>query len=345
MLQYVIRRIALSAALLLFVTLLTFAMMSAVPGDPALLWVGPRPTPEQVASARDKLGLNRPLYVQYVKHVGRLVKGDWGISLRTKQPVRREIAIRLPATLELVSVSVFLVVLLGLPLGYLGAYHRGRNLDAVSRLVSIAAVSIPVFWLALVMQYTFHGQLGILPLRGRMSDSLLYHEGFKRITGFFIVDAALQTNWRAAIDVVLHLMAPALCLAASSMALVTRMLRSSLIEALEDRFATALVALGISWRVVAWKFALRAAIAPTLTVVGLSFGYLLGGAVVVETVFDWPGIGLFAVNGVLSKDVPTVLGATVVFACAYVVINLVIDIVYGFIDPRVVQTRGFGRLR
>jgi len=337
MIRYLVARTLLSVLLLLLVAVLTFVMIHLVPGDQAALWLGPRPTPEQLSEARQKLGLNKPIYEQFYIYLDKVVHGDLGISLRTKRAVADELRERFPATLELVSGSLLFAVSVGLLIGYLSAHKRGGLIDAISRVLSISGVSMPIFWLALVTQLLFSSELSLLPLQGRLGDEVLRHYPLARITGIYTIDSILQWNWTAFGDVISHLAGPVFCLTLSSTSLISRMFRSSMIEALEDRYVTALQAIGIGRRTVGSKFALRMAIIPTITIVGLTYGYLLGGSFVIESIFDWPGLGKFAVDSLLAKDIPSVLGVTLLYASSYIGINLVIDIVYGLVDPRIVR--------
>ena len=305
-----------------------------MPGDPAYLWAGPRATIEQIQNAHETLGLDKPILIQYFIYLKKISKGDLGISIQTKQAVKKELANRVPATLELILFSIFIIILSSLPLGYWGALKKEKLADSVNRIFYIAGVSFPIFWLGIILQTIFHGKLSIFPLQGRISESILISDNFAPLTGFYILDSLLKLNIHALFNILSHIILPSACIVISSIALISRMFRSSMIEAMENNFVLSLRSFGISKSTIAKKFAFKIAFFPTLNLIGLAFGYLIGGTVVVETIFDWPGLGKFAVDSVFVKDIPSVLGVTLVFSTFYVFINLVVDLIQLFVDPR-----------
>ncbi|MFS8640485.1 MAG: ABC transporter permease [Symbiobacteriaceae bacterium] len=333
--RYVLRRLSLSVLVLVGVTVITFLAARVIPADPAARWVGPHATAEQIERARQELGLDRPLVVQFADYVGGLVRGDWGVSVVTHQPVLDDLLAYLPPTLELVVASTLIALALGVPLGVLGARYRDRLPDHLSRLVAIAGVSMPTFWLAMLLQLVFFRNLGWLPLQGRLDTTfqLLYPE--PAITGSYLLDGLLMGDWSLVAEAGRHLVLPAVALAAYPIGLVMRMVRSSVSEVLyEDHIRTAR-ALGVAEGVVLFRYALKPALGPVLTVVGLSMGYSLTGAFLVEAVFGWPGLGRYAATALVAGDYPAIMGVAILVATAYVILNLVVDLLQAWLDPRI----------
>jgi peptide/nickel transport system permease protein len=331
---YLLRRLILAAVVLAAVSVVTFFVARVVPSDPAALYVGPRPRQEQVEDARRKLGLDRPLPQQYVAYVGDLLRGDLGISLRSKQPISVDLRAFLPATLELVTTATLVSLIIGIPLGvYAGARPNGA-LDHVTRIASIGGVSIPTFWLALILQLVFFRTLHWLPLGGRLSNEVALNNPVNVVTGFYAIDAAVTGNWVAWRDALWHLVLPAVCLAAYPVGLVTRMTRSSMVDVLGERYITAARAEGIPERIIRFRLALKNAILPTLTVLGLTFAYSVTGAFLVEIVFAWPGVGTYVTQSILSVDFPVIIGVTLVVTVVYLLVNLGVDLIHAAIDPR-----------
>lgn len=331
---YLFRRLVLAAVVLAAVSVVTFFVARVVPSDPAALYVGPRPRQEQVEEARRKLGLDRPLPQQYVSYVGDLVRGDLGTSLRSKQPISVDLRAFLPATLELVTAATLLSLVVGVPLGvYAGAKPNGA-FDHVTRVASIAGVSIPTFWLALILQLIFFRTLHWLPLGGRLANDVALNHPVSVVTGFYTIDAAVTGNWVAWRDALWHLVLPAVCLAAYPVGLVTRMTRSAMVDVLGERYITAARAEGIPERTIRFRLALKNAILPTLTVLGLTFAYSVTGAFLVEIVFAWPGVGTYVTQGILSVDFPVIIGVTLVVTVVYLLVNLAVDLIHATIDPR-----------
>jgi len=333
--EYVARRLALAVLVLFSVSVITFAIARIVPSDPAALWVGPRPTQEQIAQARHDLGLDRPLYVQYLRYVDDLVHGNLGVSVKTHQPILRDLKTYLPATLELVLFGMVMAITIGIPLGVLSGAKRNSLLDHGSRLVAIAGVSMPTFWLGLLLQLLFFGRLGLLPLGGRVDRSITLYSPVQQITGFYLIDTVITANWVALKDTLIHLILPAFTLATYAIGLTIRMTRSTMIEVLEEKYIVAARAAGLPERTILFKLALKNAIVPTLTVLGLSFVYSLTGAILVEVIFSWPGLGTYVTNAILNVDFPVIMAVTLVVTVFYVFINLFLDLLQAALDPRV----------
>jgi ABC-type dipeptide/oligopeptide/nickel transport system permease component len=335
MTRYLARRIGTALLVLLGVSLVTFALARVIPSNPAALYIGPRARAEEIARVAEELGLNRPLPFQYLDYMRDMLTGDWGISIGTKRPVLSEILDRLPATLELLIAAMIIAVLAGTFLGVLSAQWRGRPPDLVVRLIAIAGVSMPAFWLGLLLQVLFFRELELLPLSGRLDTDIRFTAPIVPATGFFTIDALLQGNWIALGDAAAHLVLPAVTLAAYPVGLIARMTRASMLEALGQDYVRSARAFGLPERTVIYRLALRNALPPTLTVLGLTLAYSLTGAFFVEIVFNWPGLGQFAVDALLNVDYPTVMGIALLGAAGYVLINLGVDLAQAWLDPRV----------
>jgi peptide/nickel transport system permease protein len=332
---YLLRRLLLAVVVLAAVSVVTFIVARVVPSDPAALYVGPRPRAEQIEAARRVLALDRPLPLQYLSYVSDVVTGDLGVSLRSKQPISEDLRAFLPATLELVVAATLLSLAVGIPLGVYAGAKRGGAFDHATRLLSIAGVSIPTFWLALLLQLLFFRQLHWLPLGGRLSNEVALAHPVDVVTGFYTIDAAVTGNWTAWRDALRHLVLPAVTLASYPVGLVTRMTRSAMVDVLGERYVTAARASGIPESTIRFRLALRNAILPTLTVLGLTFAYSITGAFLVEIVFAWPGVGTYVTQGILSVDFPVIIGVTLVVTVVYLVINLAVDLLHAALDPRV----------
>lgn len=333
--EYIVRRLLMAVGVLISVSVLTFFVARVVPSDPAAAWVGPHPTHEQIAQAREKLGLDRPLYEQYLRYMDGLLHGDLGTSIKTHQPILTDLKVFLPATMELVLVGMVIAIVIGLPLGVLSGAKKGSTLDHSSRLFSVAGVSMPTFWLGLILQLIFFSWLGILPLSGRISTEVALYHKVEQITGFHLIDTVITGNFVAFKDALQHVILPAFTLATFAIGLTIRMTRSTMIEVLSEKYILAARAAGISERTILFRLGLKNAIIPTITVLGLSFVYSLTGAILVEVIFAWPGLGTYVTNAVLSLDFPVIVSVTLVVTVFYVVINLLLDLVQAMIDPRI----------
>jgi peptide/nickel transport system permease protein len=335
LLRYIARRLALAIFVLLAVVTLTFIIARVVPSDPAELYVGPKATEAQRERARVELGLDKPLYVQYASYLEGLLTGNWGISLRAHTSVLSDILTYLPATLEIIILANIIAVLAGIPLGVYSAVKKGSWLDQVGRLAAISGVSIPSFWFALLLQLVFFGTLHLLPLEGRLGADISLTFPIKTITGFYTLDSLLTLNIVGFVDSLRHLILPAIALATYPIGLITRMTRSMMIEVLRETYIKFARANGILERVIIFRHALKNAIIPTLTVLGLSFAYSITGAVLIEIIFGWPGLGTYTLNAIIEADYPAILGVTIFGTMFYIMINLALDVAQSYIDPRV----------
>ncbi len=314
------------------VTLITFIISHLIPGDPARLIAGERATDEIVAAIRTRLGLDLPLYQQYWNYMVALVQGDLGTSIRTSRPVLEDIAAFFPATLELALVALVLATLLGIPLGVLSAVYRNRPLDHLVRTISVTGISTPAFWLGLGLIIIFYGKLGWLPGGGRLAQGMAPPAD---ITGLYLVDSLLAGDMAAFRSALEHIMLPAITLGFVHLGVVARQIRSAMLEQLGEDYVRTARAFGLSpWSVVL-RHALPNALIPSVTVLGLALGDLLYGAVLTETVFGWPGMGAYVVDSIQALDFPAVMGFAVVVSVAYVVLNLLVDLAYRWIDPRI----------
>ncbi len=331
--RYIARRLLNLIPVLLGITLLVFTFLHLIPGDPAVVMAGERATPEQVAALREQLGLNQPLPLQYLIFLGNLLRFDFGTSIISGVPIAEEIRIRWPATFELSVGAMLVAVIVGIPAGVLAAVRKNSAVDNLMMSGSLLGVSLPVYWLGLLLIYLFAVNLHWLPPSGRLSIEAGFN--FKPITGFYVLDALLQGNFKALQDVLAHLVLPALTLGTIPLAILARLTRSAMLEVLSQDYIRTARAKGLLERWVVFKHALKNALLPVVTIIGLQFGTLLGGAILTETIFSWPGIGSWIYEGILARDYPVVQGGVVFVAIAFVLINLLVDISYAFLDPRI----------
>jgi len=334
MIKYVVHRLILMIGILFGVLTITFFLSRVLPSSPANLILGDRPTAEQIAMAEEELGLNKPLLVQYALYMGEIFRGNFGNSLRTHKPVLVEIHDRMGATIELTSLAIVIVVLVGIPLGVLSAVRQNSWIDNLVRAGIVGGVAMPAFILAMVLQIIFYGRLNWLPIQGRLDSIMLLDVPFAQVTGFFLIDTLLAGEWGAFKNAVSHIILPTLTLSIVTLASVARITRNVMVEVLREEFIHTFFAYGVRRRIIYYRYALKATLIPMLTVIGLTYGYLLGGTVVVEFVFDWPGLGGFLVFSIVQNDFPAVLGTTLFLAGAYLTINLVVDLLYYVVDPR-----------
>ena len=333
---YILRRILLTVPLLLGLTVLTFVISTIVPVDPVLAMLGESAAadPEVVASFRKKWGLDQPLPVQYFTYITRLLHGDLGVSLTTQRPVRDDMGRFFPATLELASTALLFSITLGLPLGIVGALKHNSWPDHVTRVVSVLGSCVPVFWLGLVSLYIFYAQLGWMPGPGRLDPRMAAPDG---PTGLYTVDSLLAGNWPVFVSAVRHLILPGMVLGAAWVGLTARMARASLLEVLHESYITTAHSKGLRERAVIWRHALPNALIPTVTVLGLTVGGLMAGAVLTETVFSWPGMGRYAVISAQANDFTAVMGVTLIIGVIYIYVNLLVDILYHVLDPTILM--------
>jgi peptide/nickel transport system permease protein len=331
MLAYIIRRLLILIPTLLGVSIIVFLMLRITPGDPAELLLGERATEQALQEIREHLGLNEPLYVQYGKFIKRLMKGDLGETIWSRQKVWIEVKERFPATIELSVAALFISCLFGIIFGIISATRQYSIFDYLSMLGALIGVSMPIFWLGLVFMLIFSLHLGWLPLSGRLSVGI----ELEVITNFYILDAVLTKNWAALKDALWHIIMPAVTLSTIPMAIVARMTRSSMLEVLRQDYIKTAKAKGLSRFTVTFKHALRNALIPVVTTIGLQFGVALGGAILTETIFAWPGVGKWMFDAVTKRDYMVIQGGTLFIAALFVVINLVVDMLYALINPRI----------
>ncbi len=331
---FLIRRLLLLMVTLFGLTLLVFTVSHVAPGDPARLAAGPEANTEQIQLIQKEFGLDRPLPAQYVLYLKGLLQGSFGRSIRTRHDVFEDIRAFLPATLELVFFTMLLAAVLGIVFGVLAAVYRDTWLDHFLRLVSIGGVAVPMFWLALMLQLLFALKFNLVPSGGRIALTM---SPPMTITGFFLVDSLVTANWPAFRSALQHILLPALVLSSPSLAAVTRMMRSDMLDTLSKEFVVNARACGLPEQLIVAKYVLKNAMIPTLTLIGLRYGWMLGGTVLVETVFDWPGIGLYAVQSSVSSDFMPVMAVTLIIGLNFALANLAVDLLYGMLDPRVRQ--------
>jgi ABC-type dipeptide/oligopeptide/nickel transport system permease component len=316
------------------ITLITFMLSHIVPGDPARLVAGINAPQEEVERLRVELGLHKSLPEQYTIYLRNLARGDLGTSHVTQRPVRDDLRSFFPATFELAAAALLIALALGVPLGVLAALHQGRFADHVGRVLALAGVAVPSFWLAIVLLLIFYRNLGWLPASGQASD-VSVQTTIPSLTGMLVVDSLVTGHWSAFTDALSHLVLPAFCLSLTTLALVIRMTRSSMVEVLGEPYVATARAKGLPERRVIFVHALKNALIPVLTIIGLSFGFLLGGSVLIEKVFAWPGIGLYAVDSIAFLDYNAILGVTLVATVSFIFVNLAVDVLYAKLDPRI----------
>jgi peptide/nickel transport system permease protein len=314
----------------------TFVISRVVPIDPIMSILGERATNAQIEETREKLGLNEPLWVQFGIYVGNTLQGDLGTSIRTREPVLDEVATRFPATLELATLATLLGVLVGVPAGVIAATKPGSFFDQFVRLVALMGYSMPIFWLGLMGLLLFYGQLGWVGGPGRLDASYQMMMEFEltQYTGMIMVDTALNGRWDMFANAFSHIILPASLLAYISMAYISRMTRSFMMNELGQEYITTARVKGMPERRVIWVHALKNVMVPLITVIALSYAYLLEGAVLTETIFAWPGLGSYITDALLVADMPAVLGGTVVVGLAYIGLNMLSDLLYKLVDPR-----------
>lgn len=339
MARFVVRRLLLAIVVVFGVTLITFVLARVVPQNVAHVWAGFqgfRASEDTVKIVEEQYHLNEPIYVQYFYYLRDLITLDWGTSPITTRPVIDDIKTYLPNTIELSAVAMVLALVSGIPIGVLSATRQNSILDHLGRLFALFGVSAPGFWVAMVLQFVFYYRLGwVDDPGGRLSNAVQRAHPVDDVTGFLLVDAVVTGNWVGLRDAIEHMWLPAINLALPLVALISRMVRSSMLEVLRQDYVRTARAKGLAERVVVGRHAFRNAFIPTLTVIALSFGWLLTGAVVTEVVFYWPGIGQYAVGAVMSFDFPAIIAFTAISATVFVLVNLLADLAYAYLDPRV----------
>jgi peptide/nickel transport system permease protein len=330
-LAHILRRLLFAVMVVAGVAVITFAISHLIPGDPARMVAGDRASDEIVAHIREGMGLDRPVTTQFVIYAKGLLSGDFGTSLRTGRPVVEDIRAFLPATLELGIAALLLAVLIGVPLGVASAVYKDGVIDQVARTVSVAGISMPVFWFGLVLILIFYADLGLLPIGGRLADDVLPPD---RVTGLMLVDTLIAGDFEAFRSAVWHLVLPASVLGFAQLGTITRQIRASMLDALQEDYVRTARANGLRPARIVFRHALRNALIPSVTLLGLLAGDLLYGAVLTESVFAWPGIGSYVVNSIQTLDFPAIMGFTVIASVGYVLINLAVDFVYLALDPQ-----------
>jgi len=329
--RYAIKRFLTIVPVLIGVSCIVFSFTHLIPGDPAVAMLGERATPQRVAEVRAQLGLDEPLYTQYFIYVGKILRGDLGASILRGDPVLRDLVRRFPATVELATSAILIAILVGVPMGIISAVWRNSFFDGVSRLVALAGVSMPIFWLGLMLAWCFGVVLGWLPTGFRLGTDVT----LVTVTNFNILDSLLTKNPAALVSSLRHLILPAIALSTIPMAVIARMTRASLLEVLSQDYIRTAESKGLPQRSVILRHAMRNALLPVMTVTGLQVGRLLAGAILTETIFSWPGIGLWIYESIQARDYPIVQGATLFIATIFVMVNLLTDVLYASVDPRI----------
>jgi peptide/nickel transport system permease protein len=333
--KYVVRRVALAILVVAGVVVLTFVIARVVPGDPAASWAGPHVSRAELARVRHDLGLDLPLPEQIGKYFVGIAEGEWGTSIHTHQPVLSDLMDRAPASIELVTVALLMALLVGIPLGLLSAKRPGKVSDGVVRVAAVLGVSMPAFWLALILQLLFFQRLHLLPVAGQYDPNLDYTHPLTQYTRMVVVDALITGNWVVLRSAIAHLILPALVIASYPAGVITRMVRASVLDGVGEDHVRMVRALGFPERSVFGRFALKLSLNPVLAVVALVFAYSLANTFLVEAIFDWPGLGSYAANAISSLDTPAIVGVTLFIAVVYVVANLAVDLVQARLDPRI----------
>jgi peptide/nickel transport system permease protein len=331
MFRFVVRRLLQVIPTLLGLSVLLFAWLRALPGGPEAAALGPRPTPEALAAARVRLGLDEPLWVQYGRYMRRLLSGDLGTSTVSNRPVLDEFLLRIPATVELAFAAMAIAIAIGIPIGYFAARRRGQFLDGLTLSGSMLGICTPVFFLAFLLKWVFGVNLGWFPVSGRQSTGI----GATRVTNFYVLDGILTGEWDAAWDALTHLVLPAVAVASIPFAIIVRMTRASVLEVLGEDYVRTAEAKGLTAKVVRRRHVLRNALLPVVTVIGVLTGALLSGAVLTETVFTINGIGRYLYLAIQTQDYPVLMAFILIIALIFVIINMLVDISYSIIDPRV----------
>jgi len=331
-LYYILRRIGYSGIVLLGLSILVFIISHVIPGDPARLALGPMAKEEQVQKLRHKLWLDHPLPIQYTHYITRILQGNFGESLVTRRAVKRDLVSYLPATLELVLVTIFLIVIVGIPLGVLSARYKDTMLDNTIRIFATLSVVTPEFFMALILQLIFGYWLNILPILGRVTYGI---QPPARITGLYLFDSLTVFNFNVFFDALSHLILPSLSLALTGIGQIVRITRASIIDVRRKDYVEAERSYGIPEFVVFFKYMLKPSFIPTMTILGMIFASLFGNAFLVEMIFSWPGIASYGIRAILNKDFSGIIGVVMIIGLAFVVINLVVDLLAGYFDPRI----------
>ena len=331
MFAFLLKRVILLILSLIGVTLMVFVISHVIPADPVAIALGPEATAEQIQALREAWGLNHPLFIQYGIFLKNLIRGDLGFSLVSRRAVTEELRYYFPATLELTTASMIISIVLGIFIGIISAVHRNRFFDHLTRTYCIFGISMPIFWLGLLLLLLFYVKLGWLPGGGRIADGI----EVQSITGLLILDCLLTGNWPGLGSSLLHLLLPAFCLSSSFLATISRIARSSVLQVIREDYVRTARAKGLPEFKVMGKHVLRNSLLPVITISGILYGQLLGGAVLTETIFSWPGMGRYVVRSILNLDFQPILGFTVLCALLYTLANLVVDFLYSIVNPQI----------
>lgn len=340
-LKFIFRRLVQLVFVLIGLTIITFIITNLSDVDPTVLWGGEKASAEAIQKVREEFGLDQPLIIQYFRYIRNLLNGNLGMSLTTKHQVNKDLIEFFPATFELVIVAWIIALLVGLPIGIIIAVNSGGKLDNFCRIFTLAGVSTPVFWLGLMLQILFFKNLGWLPLEGRISDSVSLFNPIRNITGMYLLDSAITGNWTAFRSALLHILMPALTMSVSGITLIMRMTRSCMLEVLNKDYITMAKTYGLPKGKVFFVYALKNALIPIITIASLAICNNFLGSILIESVFDWPGIGKYAVRAMLSADFAPIMGVTLLIGTIYVTFNLIVDILYCIIDKRISYTEEF----
>jgi peptide/nickel transport system permease protein len=334
--QYILRRLLLMVPLLIGITLIAFIISHSVPGDPIAAHLSQKAMEDEtiVAAFRAQWGLDKPLWEQYWIYLKNLVRGDMGTSIRTHRPVLDDLRQFLPASFELAVGATLYSLFVGIPFGVISAIKQDKVVDHVVRVISLIGVSTPVFWLALISLYIFYFRLGWLPGPGRL-DAGMELDVKASITGMYVVDTLLRGDFQTFVIAVKHMFLPTLVLGSATLGIVTRITRSSMLEVMTQDYVRTARSKGLAERTVILGHVLKNALIPTVTVIGLSFGGIMAGTVLTETIFTWPGIGRYAYQSCITLDFPAIMGVSILIAVVFSVVNLLVDVSYAFLDPRI----------
>lgn len=328
---YLVQRLAGTVPVLLFISLLVFLLIHAAPGDPTLLLLGEETNTAEVAKAKERWGLDRPLHIQYWRFLTSALSGEFGKSFKFAEPVSSVIKTRLPATIELAIFSIIIAILLAIPLGVWAGAKPNSWIDNVGTTCGLFGISMPSFWLGIMLILFLAGVLNILPTSGRST----YGVAGPEITGFYLLDSVIQKNWQGVWDGLTHICMPALALGMNMLGILMRVTRSSVLDVMNEEYVVTARAKGLAERNVLWRHVTSNALIPVVTVVGLELGTLLSGSIIVETVFAWPGGGSLLITALNARDYPLVTGLVMTYTGAFVILNLMIDGLYAIIDPRI----------
>lgn len=330
--HYVIRRLLLIIPVLIGLSIVTFVISHIVPGDPVRLAAGPQATAEQIHKLEEEFGLDKPLYIQYLDYIKGVLRGNLGQSMMNRHPVAMDLKRYFPATFELVVVSTIWGVIIGLPMAMAAAVFKDKWPDQVSRIAALSSISMPVFWLGMVLQLVLCMTLHLLPISGRFDPRTPFPPN---VTGMLLVDSLLAGDLPKFGIALKHIALPALCQSLITIALITRLLRADILEVMQRDFVTMARASGLPERVILFKYVLKNALIATVAMLGFLVGWELSGSVMIETVFDWPGIGLYAVKSAMALDFQPIMGITLFVGLLFTTVNLLVDLSYGVIDPRI----------